>query len=746
MSSSFDLSSLAELANRFREISPGEVTETLTGEFTTTREGVSGEAGGVGATFPLRTEEEVTELACVVGAYSMCCGIVGSKGKFCTQSMIDCEVQSHVGKKAEVGSGYYIRTSLGSKLAWLEPCLPLNKAPESLRDLLQSTLSHMDWIRVITALSEASESDLTDFTSAAITEEHTGKVSFAPPKTPRAKQRTQATEEEVKMEEDTPDSFLDVTLMEGVEEDDSARLKRGWKATFDKVKSLNEDVGEIFHTVKELTLRTEVLHARLQVRSNDSDQGSPAHPGSELYAVTEQTQKRQKTLIAEVDKLAQTSSGSAGRLKVIEAGGAQRDDKIKALVQQMGQTKDILFGLAATIGGKTFESPTEDQVGKGFKQEMEGKMQYLVDQIENLKHSSGSTTSPEAADLNDLKRRLTNFEKRSKAQAWEGGGQTFGHLEDVRHFVRIHMMKSPTSGLGGGEAPFNPFAPVATSKSGDSLFVGCFYDIFSAMERVKHDAGGNNQDMFKFMGDVRRAGYNTGIDDALIFQSFNVSLPGLLHKAGTDFTSRPLNLVKTKDLWENLGTGQGLVPLMGSNLETVLQGAMDSAARRYTDSPVVRELVGIMNSGIRDFWTGAKTFVTSFFQELKHGSKASDQEAWDLIRDMLSSIFKEIHEARVIARGVAAGGPPKNEEEVVRQTALVLWGSLQAARVMREVTKSEFKRHACVVPGLTLFLFNHRAPTQMVVELGKQVANLEKEKNGLKSEVHLLTARMSKNK
>ena len=47
MSSSFDLSSLAELANRFREISPGEVTETLTGEFTTTREGVSGEAGGL---------------------------------------------------------------------------------------------------------------------------------------------------------------------------------------------------------------------------------------------------------------------------------------------------------------------------------------------------------------------------------------------------------------------------------------------------------------------------------------------------------------------------------------------------------------------------------------------------------------------------------------------------------------------------------------------------------------------------
>jgi hypothetical protein len=746
MSSSFDLSSLAELADRFRAIAPGEVTETLPGEFTASRAGVLGDAGGVGATFSLRSEEEVTELACVVEAYSMCCGIVGSKGKFCTQSMIDCEVQSHVGKKAEVSAGYYIRTSLSSKLAWLEPCLPLNKAPDRLRDLFQSTLSHMDWIRVITALSEASASDLSDFTSAAITEEHTGKVSFAPPKTPRAKQRIQVIEEDVKAEEDTPDSFLDVTLMEDVEEDDSARLKRGWKATFDKVKSLNEDVGEIFHTVKELTLRTEVLHARLQVRSNDSDYGTLDQPEGELSAVAEQTQKRQKTLIAEVAKLAQASSGSSNRLEIIEAGGVQRDERLKTLMLQMGQTKDVLFGLAATIGGRSPGAGLDEMADGNFKQEMEGKMKFLLEQMENFKHSPGSLTSQGADDLDDLKRRVTNFEKRSKALAWEGGGQTFGHLEDVRHFVRIHMIKVPPSGSGGGESPFNPFSPVAPREPKDSLFVGCFYDIFSAMERVKHDAGGNNQDMFKFMGDVRRAGYNTGIDDALIFQSFNVSLPGLLHKAGTDFTSRPLNLVKTKDLWENLGTGQGLVPLMGSNLETVLQGAMDSAARRYTDAPVVRELVGIMNSGIRDFWTGAKTFVTSFFQELKHGSKASDQEAWDLIRDMLSSIFKEIHEARVIARGVAAGGPPQTAEEVVRQTALVLWGSLQAARVMREVTKSEFKRHACVVPGLTLFLFNHRAPTQMVVELGKQVASLEKEKNGLKSEVHLLTARMNKNK
>jgi hypothetical protein len=65
---------------------------------------------------------------------------------------------------------------------------------------------------------------------------------------------------------------------------------------------------------------------------------------------------------------------------------------------------------------------------------------------------------------------------------------------------------------------------------------------------------------------------------------------------------------------------------------------------------------------------------------------------------------------------------------------------------MREVTRSELKRHACVVPGLTLFLFNHRAPIKMVTDLTEKVAALEKERNGLKSEMRQLTAKVNKMK
>jgi hypothetical protein len=416
----------------------------------------------------------------------------------------------------------------------------------------------------------------------------------------------------------------------------------------------------------------------------------------------------------------------------------------------MTQVREILGGMASAINARLSQEGRLPQVGSlggrngGFQEEMTSRMSLLAERVDSLSGASsgkGQATSVTSSEISELKKRLSNFEKRSRAQAWEGGGQTFGHLEDVKEFVRQHMINE-----GGGDGShLASFTSVEAGKAaGSELYLGCFYDIFSMMERVKIDAGGNTQDMFRLMGDVRKAGFEDGVDDAVILQSFNVAWPALLHKGGADFTSRPLNQVKTKDLWENLGTGQGLVPLMSGAMEPVLSGAVEAAAREYSLSPAVKDLVGIMNNHIRDFWSGAKTFVTSFFQELKHGSRASDQEAWDLIRDMLSSIFKEIHEARVVARGVATGRRKINAAATVDRAALVIWGTLQAARVMREVTRSEFKRHACVVPGLTLFLFNHRAPIKMVTDLTDKVLALEKERNGLKSEMHQLTAKVNK--
>jgi hypothetical protein len=126
------------------------------------------------------------------------------------------------------------------------------------------------------------------------------------------------------------------------------------------------------------------------------------------------------------------------------------------------------------------------------------------------------------------------------------------------------------------------------------------------------------------------------------------------------------------------------------------------------------------------------------------GSKASSQESWDLIREMIAAVFEEIHKARNIARSVSTGRAPRNLTEQVNQAALIIWGTVQAHRVMAEVQQADFKRHQCVVPSLTLFLFNHRAPTQMVVDLQVKLAMAEKERNGLKGLVDKIDVKVAK--
>ena len=704
----------------------------------------------------------MTGVELIVLPEAYCCGLVGSKGKFCTMDRAKCKVQSHVKTKADVKRGYYLNTNPTSNLAWLDHHLPIDKVPDNLSDLFGGNLPLMDWIRVFTVLKEASEEDLAKLSSDSVTAAHTGKVSFAPHKTPRASRRGEEGSVKSVTSNDLP--FI------SEEEDPLDTMKRGWNPAVAKVRSLNEDVGEIFATIDKLMARTEVLNALMKVKGQDEGLDDTAKKlfedhqnllqglastaddlgtrlqGEGMHEAVEHVHKRQKTLMNEVAEIAQLSFTSAQTAEELKVRSTKSTGEINGLIIQMTQVREILGGMAAALNAKSPQEESSEGLNKKVKDELNSKIEVLAERVSTLATTSMWTKGPnsvKSGDLDELKRRLNNFEKRSRAQAWEGGGQTFGHLEDVKEFVRKHMM----NGGGDDEPHFNPFSPVGARKeTGTELYLGCFYDIFSMMERVKIDAGGNTQDMFRLMGDVRKAGFEDGVDDAVILQSFNVAWPALLHKGGADLTSRPLNQVKTKDLWENLGTGQGLVPLMSDSMEPVLSGAMEAVTREYPTSPAVKDLVGIMNNHIRDFWSGAKTFVTSFFQELKHGSRASDQEAWDLIRDMLSSIFKEIHEARVVARGVATGRRKVNVSGTIDRAALVIWGTLQAARVMREVTRSEFKRHACVVPGLTLFLFNHRAPIKMVTDLTEKVAALEKERNGLKSEMHQLTAKVNKMK
>jgi hypothetical protein len=62
----------------------------------------AGDGGGGGATTSPGLEDEVTGVELIVLPEAYCCGLVGSKGKFCTVAKPKCKVQSHAKTKADV--------------------------------------------------------------------------------------------------------------------------------------------------------------------------------------------------------------------------------------------------------------------------------------------------------------------------------------------------------------------------------------------------------------------------------------------------------------------------------------------------------------------------------------------------------------------------------------------------------------------------------------------------------------------
>jgi hypothetical protein len=222
----------------------------------------------------------------------------------------------------------------------------------------------------------------------------------------------------------------------------------------------------------------------------------------------------------------------------------------------------------------------------------------------------------------------------------------------------------------------------------------------------------------------------------MIQLSFTVTWPALLHKGGSDWNEKPLNRLKTMADWEDRGTRRGAVLEVNHYLEDLLRMATSLAEYKFRNQPLVRELVSLLNNGVREFWMELRNFVASFFQELTQGSKASEQEAWDVIRDMMSSVFKQIREARSVAQSVASTFPMHTVAERVEQAALIIWGTVQAHRVMEELMQAKFKGHPCVVVPSLMFLLNHRAPTQMVTDLQARVDADEKKRNEMNRKIH----------
>ena len=80
-----------------------------------------------------------------------------------------------------------------------------------------------------------------------------------------------------------------------------------------------------------------------------------------------------------------------------------------------------------------------------------------------------------------------------------------------------------------------------------------------------------------------------------------------------------------------------------------------------------------------------------------------------------------------------------------------LWGTLQDHRVMGKFLRGKFRQYMKVAPHITLYIFEHRAPSVEAVELKKKVElqsktiiHMEKTCNKLRSRVDSLIDKVNR--
>jgi hypothetical protein len=271
--------------------------------------------------------------------------------------------------------------------------------------------------------------------------------------------------------------------------------------------------------------------------------------------------------------------------------------------------------------------------------------------------SAGTTPGATAAALKDLEDRVKSIEDQLQAKTVSMGGIIF-------------KSQTLTSAWLGANAP----------ASGAFIF---FLDAH-AMLSLAADEAGSARSVIHFQHSAAKGGYGS-TEEALVAASFKIELPAIF---GADSMSmqitadtRALPGMKTPEAWdpENGYTGGRL------RFEALIKEAKETMLGSVGDHLVgmgkIVAIECIMNSF--NFLMKLSEWMTKQQRNLV-GRGGEPEACWKLVSHCVRAIFRDLHSARMAGRGPFLG---------TNRSAGIVWGCLQAHRVMAEYLAEDFAAH-----------------------------------------------------
>jgi hypothetical protein len=241
-------------------------------------------------------------------------------------------------------------------------------------------------------------------------------------------------------------------------------VQAGWNLAVDAVEEIQGDVGAIEKLVTELDARTQVLNARQKVKSageveassSDSLGGASTVEGVEVSL--KELEEKQRTLdravyaykvktdglAVSVEENKRSTDAATRLLKLI----SERWNSPTPHPSELGELKERVNLLTAHLA--CLEDQARDKMRYGpprFAARMEGTFDSGAPLSVGGPDGDGETRTL----LSEITRKLEVLERRSKAQSWEKGSQSFGTLDEVVQFVKLHMTGIPAPGGGSGD-------------------------------------------------------------------------------------------------------------------------------------------------------------------------------------------------------------------------------------------------------------------------------------------------------
>ena len=749
--------SMARLAAQraARERAPVASSVPVSASMSGGRDGDGEAEGGTGKLTFVAGDGQLTRLVFVADG-GLCCGLVGSKGKFCVELAGSCTVASHSRKAVVTTSHYYVLDpSRNDSVAFIEPSLPYDRTDEDFRSLLDAT----DGARSVTAWRTMFSVRLADILRSSKELLPVERIALE-----SVYSQTPIKQMKPRLEFDvlTEDDFMSQpSLLSPVGEDDGEAVLASLtylRANFDTLKAkvpvLSSALSELWENVAEgrdlLQGKLAALHVLVGARPANSSSSSFSTGVSLWEGLIGMEQYVEEVVMA----VSHDVKASSMQLQSVglDVGCLQSDT---------ATNKDMLDGLDECLATVLDDWPnlqalyarmTGDAAGAAPGAALELRLSVLESAGARRRPTVGTledhSITEITRDMRDMRARLHVLENRETAARGAGGVEeqaTSTVIDEMHESIRLLRQelvaqRVATDILERREThrsvtvvgmPFRDLQDcIAFSLSSVPLqFYGYFFDMMSLFSRFA-ELNRDTANSLAVQHAVAKASYGSE-DAALISLSFGIVIPVVFGKNSS--VLQPLPLIAKFEDWAGVGGKREQLEIA---LELQLSSLTSSIELQFGSNACTKSYSlarGLLTAAARHV-SALITFLDRQYEVMTSMCK-DEKQAWLCACDLVKTVFTEIHKARYML----LQDDMKNSPVYCGQ---VLWGILQGHRRTEIFMANQFKNDPALMACLTQHQFKQSVSAKDVASLTTDIKSLKSSMEDSKKAVAKVVGRV----